>query len=78
MQYMNSVGESCHVDHPLCAKCITQAELADARTDRRHRLPITGIETLLNLIQFMTGLTPSVLREVAYPVERISVKRHRL
>ena len=68
---MNSVGKSRNVDHAIRSGGVADSDLADAGTDRRHRFPVAGLATPLNLVELVAGLAACILGEIAQAIERV-------
>lgn len=57
MDYMDSIGELGDIHDPVGIGIVANANFSDALAYCGHRFPVIRIQTVLNLINLVTGFT---------------------
>jgi hypothetical protein len=63
MQHVDAVGERRNIEHPMF-KPRPDSNLPDGGCDGSHRLPVVGLQALLNSTQLKAGDSPGEAREL--------------
>src|SRR2546425_5893239 len=69
VQHIDGLPEFGNVQYPMLKGCVNP-NFTDTRSDRRHGLPVEGVETLLDTPKLHTGKTPGVPRKRAHIAAR--------
>lgn len=68
MQDVDGIFKRSHVNHPILS-LMHDADLPNAGSDRRHRFPIGRLQSVLNPIQLIAGVTLGSGGKPAKPIE---------
>ena len=65
MQHVDGFSEASYVDHAIRAGVIPHAEFLNSFSNRRHRFEIGWLLAVLDLLQLVPCIMPSVLRKLS-------------
>lgn len=74
MQYVNRASEFGNIHHALDAALVANSDLANARANRFHGLPVIGIFSHLHLKKLLAGFVASIFRKAAEVGPRAAAK----
>lgn len=68
----HAVADTGQIDNPEGAAGLPYANLPHAGSNRLHRFPVAGVETLLDLAQLIARLRPRLIRKVSEVREAVA------
>ena len=77
MQHVDGFSEASYVDHAIRTGVTPHPEFFNSLSNRRHRFEIGWLLAVLDLLQLVSCIVPSIFRKLSETLQRVSEKAQR-